>query len=130
MNEAACVHAFALMWEQFSEPTVLVRQDHTVVAANAQARRSGLRRGGRCFGAAPLGDGKDHGRTGTVDRSLQNHQAVSEVSLALGAPITSYWLPLPESPDLYIHFGFGVAELLRNQATGLPAQDQGQDHVS
>ncbi len=39
--------------------------------------------------------------------------------------MTSYWLPLPESEDLYVHFGIGFADLVRLQKTGLSANDEG-----
>lgn len=125
MNETAYVQAFDLMWEMFPEPTLLVRKDRTVVAANASARRMGRTEGGKCYGVVPLGGGKAHCRTCKADRALRERVAISDVSLDLGAPVTSYWLPLPESPDLYVHFGFGVAEILQNQAAGLSADDRG-----
>ncbi len=125
MNETPYVHAFDLMWELFPEPALLVRKDRTVVAANAQARRMGRLEGGKCFGLVPEGGGKRHCRTCKADRALHGRVAISEVNLDLGAPITSYWLPLPEASELYVHFGFGIAELLENQAAGLSAQDRG-----
>lgn len=121
MYETTYVQAFDLMWETFPEPTLLVRKDRTVVAANASARRMGRLDGGKCFGAIPFGGGKAHCRGCKADQALRDHEAISDLSFDLGAPITSYWLPVPESSDLYIHFGFGVAELLSKQgAAGAP----------
>ncbi|PKU22804.1 hypothetical protein [Telmatospirillum siberiense] len=125
MNETPYVQAFDLMWETFPEPTLLVRKDRTVIAANASARRMGRTEGGKCFGVTPFGGGKNHCRNCKADLTLRSREAISEVSLDLGAPITSYWLPLPDSTELYVHFGFGVAELLRNQGAAAAPQSQG-----
>lgn len=118
MTDTPYVHAFDLMWELFPEPVLLVRKDRTVVAANAEARRMGRREGEKCFGATPHGGGREHCRSCRADRALKAREAVTELSLDLGGPVTSYWLPLPDSDDLYVHFGIGVADLLRNREAG------------
>jgi hypothetical protein len=130
MTEAAYVQAFDLMWEMFPEPTLLVHKDRTVLAANASARQFGRREGEKCFGAAPTGGGNGHCRSCKADQALQERKAISAITLELGGPVTSYWLPLPDAPDLYVHFGVGVADLLRKQGTGFSADEEGQDHVS
>ncbi|HXP97198.1 MAG TPA: hypothetical protein VN809_10830 [Telmatospirillum sp.] len=121
MTETAYVQAFDLMWELFPEPALLVHKDRTVLAANAVARQFGRKEGEKCFGATPSGGGANHCRSCKADRALQDRQAISEVSLDLGGPVTNYWLPLPDSADLYVHFGIGVAELLKKQGLGLAA---------
>lgn len=125
MTDSDYVQAFDLMWEMFPEPTLLVRKDRTVVAANAAARRMGRTEGERCFGSSPHGGGKHHCRNCKADHALRDRRAYSEVSLDLGGPVTGYWLPLPDSDDLYVHFGFGVADLMKSQADSLLAAEQG-----
>ncbi len=122
MNETGYVQAFDLMWEFFPESTVLVHKDRTVIAANASARRWGRREGAKCFEAA---GGGTHCRGCQADRALQDGSAKIAFSTDLGAPVTSYWLPLPGSTDLYVHFGIGIADILDNQASGTAANDEG-----
>ena len=125
MSETSYVRAFDLMWEMFPEPTLLVRKDRTVVAANASARQIGRVEGEKCFGLAPNGGGKTHCRSCKADQALRERAAVSDISLDLGAPITSYWLPRPGSPDLYVHFGIGVAALLKIPAPSFSTGSEG-----
>ncbi len=115
MSETDDVRAFDLMWECFPEPTLLVREDRTVVAANASARAWGRAEGGS----------DAHGPARQAGVALRDRAATSRFSLDLGAPVTGYWLPLPGSLDLYVHFAIGVADILQSQTGGDAANDRG-----
>ncbi|MDR3438567.1 hypothetical protein [Telmatospirillum sp.] len=122
MDDTAYVQAFDLMWELFSEPTLLVRNDHTIVAANAAARRMGRTEGEKCF--ETLGGNGAQCLTCKADQALRERVAISDVNIDLGVPITTYWLPLPDSPDLYVHFGIGLAQFREGLADRASSQDQ------
>lgn len=131
MTESSYVQAFDLMWEMFDEPALLIHRNRTIVAANRAARRLGGREGEKFRGLAPSGKLPGY-QWARADEALRNRRPISDITLEFGAPVTCYWIPLPESPDLYVHFGLGVARqsALRDSPLMVAANDQENCHVS
>ena len=123
------IDAFEQMWGPFPEPVMLIHKNRTVVAANQLARAAGIQTETKCFSYNPEGaKGCSKGCQAAV--ALREHRTVITDGEKNGTPIRGYWMPLAEAPDLYVHFGIGLAESMGIAphpvlavATLAPAQD-------
>lgn len=109
--QQSILDAFQTMWGPFPEPVLLVQKDRTILAVNDFARSLGLSAGIKCFSFNP------EARTTTCKQckanlALREQRTVCAEDVQNGKPIISYWMPLKEEKDVYVHFGIGCAEAM------------------
>jgi hypothetical protein len=109
------VEAFRLMWDAFPEPAMLVGESRKVLAANALARRLGVRPGCMCGGLAPLEVSAAHN---PMERLQNTRSALVELADANGWPVLSYWVPVAGAGNMAVHFGIGVVRAIERRENG------------
>lgn len=110
MIEQNLLEAFRIMWGLFPEPVLLVHKNRTILAVNDLARSAGITEGIKCHSLS-----SDRGPDSTCSRCQANRALRSGETAVLPetmgtAQILSYWVPLKDNPDVYIHFGIGSVE--------------------
>ncbi|SFM26603.1 hypothetical protein [Pelosinus propionicus] len=96
--------AFHLMWETFPEPATLVHKSKKVIAINSACQIIGREKGMNC---AQHGPAEGH-RGCLANKAISVQQTAWKKSKYGEKDILCYWLPVPEHPDFFIHFGVGV----------------------
>ena len=102
------IDAFEQMWGPFPEPVMLIHKDRTVLAANQMARAAGIQIETKCFSYNPEGV-KGCSKGCQAAMALREHRPVVSEGEKNGAQVRAYWMPLAEAPEVYVHFGIGVA---------------------
>ena len=111
MTDQKILDAFQTMWGPFPEPVMLIHKDRTILAVNNLARTTGCAPGIKCFSLNP------EARTTTckgckANLALREHRTVCTDTSQGGKRIIGYWMPLEAAPDVYVHFGVGIAEAM------------------
>lgn len=114
-SRSALVQTFLATWELFPEPVSLLERNRSIVAANALGRKFGMVQGAKCHSLNPEAHG-NHCRQCRANEALDKRQAVTSRTQFQGQEIESYWIPLPDSDDYYIHFGIGVKAIAEQMA--------------
>jgi hypothetical protein len=104
MADQKIIEAFHLMWDFFPEPVRLIEKNRTVLAVNRVAEKSGMQLGIKCSSIPPLESHK--GCKANAALSTKEYQC-SKWKGKLGDVLT-YWLPIDEYPDYYVHFSVGL----------------------
>lgn len=110
MVEQQILDAFQMMWGPFPEPVMLVHKNRTVLAVNELARSAGVPIGIKCFSLNPAIGDDDHCKECKANSALKSGNAVRSQALVAGKQVIAYWIPLKETPDIYIHFGIETAK--------------------
>jgi len=118
MLEPRILEAFQIMWGPFPEPVLLIHKNRTILAVNDSARSAGIPEGIKCHALS-----SDRGPDSACSRCQANHSLrTGETSVSWetqgATPIRSYWMPLKEVQDVYIHFGIGASEAMAAGACG------------
>lgn len=103
------VHSyFHFFWDNFPFPVLLVRKDRTILDRNRAAETTGCVPGKRCIDRGP----KEAHKGCLANYAL--HEQISKRKVAYsefsGAVIDTYWIPLPQYEDVYVHFGIDITE--------------------
>lgn len=112
MVEKSILDAFHIMWNKFPEPVLLIQKDRTVLAVNALAQKAGVKPGIKCFILNPEGAPGGKCRHCRADEALGQGVAIRAEVTGKGKTLTTYWIPLDETSDIYVHFTLGYAEML------------------
>ncbi len=103
--------AFEQMWGPFPEPVMLIQKDRTILATNALARTAGVSTGVKCFSLNP--DAVTHTcKNCKANLALREHRPVCTEQTQNGQRVVGYWVPLKDDPEVYVHFGVGMAALM------------------
>ncbi|WP_005035046.1 hypothetical protein [Holophaga foetida] len=114
-SRSTLVLTFLATWEFFPEPVSLLERNRSIVAANALGRKFGMVQGAKCHSLNPEAQGNSC-RQCRANEALDKRQAVISKAQFQGQEIESYWIPLPDSDDYYIHFGIGVRAIAEQMA--------------
>ena len=120
MISQTLLDAFQTMWGPFPEPVLLVAKDRTVLAVNDFAREVGVSAEVKCYSLNPEAGGKACKQC-KANLALNEHRAVCSTEIVDGKAMTSYWIPLKEEPEIYVHFGIGAAEMMRQAGAAVGA---------
>jgi hypothetical protein len=111
MIEQKILDAFETMWGPFPEPVLLVHKDRTILATNELARVGGCSTGIKCFSRNP--EAVTHAcQNCKANLALREDRPVCAEETMGGQRIIGYWVPLKEIPDVFVHFGIGIAALM------------------
>lgn len=103
ITEEELERAFHLMWENYPEPVRLIHRSFRVVAGNAAYLRTGGETGVQCN----VGDPSFH-RGCQAMNCLKLREARMVSTKVEGVPWTSYWIPVADTEDYFIHFTDGI----------------------
>lgn len=103
--------AFEQMWGPFPEPVMLIQKDRTILATNELARTAGISIGVKCFSLNP--QAVTHAcKDCKGNLAVREQRPVCTEKTQNGQRIVGYWVPLKDQPDVYVHFGVGVAAMM------------------
>jgi len=103
------IHAhFHLFWDNFPFPVMLIRKDRTILDRNRAAEAAGCVPGTRCIDRGP----KEGHKGCLATYALREQIAKRKVQYVdfMGIVMDSYWIPLPQHEDVYVHFGIDITE--------------------
>ena len=98
------IEAFKVMWGGFPEPVTLVHKSKEIIAVNDACAAIGRDPGIKC---SQIGPAEAHAGC-LANSALKEGKAKYSRSLYGDREIISYWLPLSDYPDYFVHFGVGV----------------------
>jgi hypothetical protein len=101
--------AFHAMWDTFPFPVLLLRKDRTILDCNKTAKDKGVRRGGKCFRLTGA-DGIHTHCLGNAALEEETAKRAVGYSAVRKQVLDSYWLPLPDEKDLFIHFAIDISD--------------------
>jgi hypothetical protein len=111
--------AFHTMWDIFPFPVLLLRKDRTILDCNKAAKDKGVRLGGKCFQLSGEDDIHKHClgnaalKEGTAKRTVSYSAVRKQV-------LDSYWLPLSDGKDLFVHFAIDITEYAKPELSQEP----------
>ncbi|MDO5518454.1 MAG: hypothetical protein Q4F66_12945 [Clostridium sp.] len=108
-TEEEIISAFNLMWEKYPEPVRLINKKFMIVAANSAYKALGGAAGVRCN---TLGTPELHKGCGAM-KSLKTQETQILTSEKENVKWTTYWIPVNESPDYFIHFTDGMNDYIK-----------------
>lgn len=117
MVDQSIVDAFQMMWGPFPEPVMLIHKDRTILAVNDFARNLGVSDGIKCYLLNPEAGGKVCPDC-MANAAVSNGETIRRDGDKNGVNVMGYWMPLKETPEVYIHFGVNQAA-----AMGLAAKN-------
>lgn len=123
MVEQKTLDAFEEMWGPFPEPVMLIDKYRTILARNELARITGIPEGIKCYSLNPEAHG-DNCQQCKANQAMWEKRTVCQESETNGTRIIGYWMPLKESPEVYVHFGVGLAKSMGLNPAA-PAQEPG-----
>jgi hypothetical protein len=94
------VEAFTLMWGTYPAPASLVHKSRTIIAVNEACRLGGREPGMNC---AKWGTPDRH-KGCRASRAIREQKAFHRETADAGGVFRVYWLPVPDYPDVYVHF--------------------------
>ena len=112
MVDKSILDAFHFMWKKFPEPVLLIQKDRTVLAVNLLAQKVGVQPGIKCFLLNPEGAPGGKCRQCQADEALGQGAAIRTEATRNGKTLTTYWIPLDEASDIYVHFTLGFADMM------------------
>ncbi len=112
MVDKSILDAFHIMWKKFPEPVLLIQKDRTVLAVNALAQAAGIKPGIKCFILNPEGAPDGKCRHCRADEALGQGVAIRTEVTRNGKTLNTYWIPLDEASDVYVHFTLGFADMM------------------
>ena len=118
MLDPKITEAFRIMWGNFPEPVMLVRKDRTVLATNKYAQRIGIAAGIKCHSLNPETGTADHCQRCQANAALRTGEAVCTQEQMGETPVRGYWVPVTDSPDIFVHFGIGTADAMTAAQAG------------
>jgi hypothetical protein len=126
MVDQRILDAFQMMWGPFPGPVLLVHKNRTVLAVNDRARDSGVSVGIKCFSLNPeIGSNDNHCKHCKATLAVETGDAIRSQGLTGGQDSISYWIPLKETPDVYVHFAISTAKAMA--AGAIPPQFNGRE---
>lgn len=99
---------FHLFWDNFPFPVMLLHKDRTILDRNKAAATAGCVPGTRCIDRGP----KEIHKGCLANFALKEQGAKRKVEFieSRGVVMDTYWIPLPEHQDVYVHFGIDITE--------------------
>jgi hypothetical protein len=99
---------FHLFWDNFPFPVMLIRKDRTIIDVNKAGLVVGYPVGVKC---RDIGDKKLHAGC-KADKALRERAGIRDVAYLdlLDKVLDSYWVPLADSNDIYVHFAIDITE--------------------
>ncbi len=104
-SEQSLIEAFRMMWGNYHEPVRLIHRTFRVVAGNAAYLKTGGRLGGKCNAENP----ELHAGCRAME-CLRERKTTCKVSDMLGVRWDSYWVPVDDANDYFVHFTNGMNE--------------------
>lgn len=111
MVDQQTLDAFEQMWGPFPEPVMLIHKNRTILATNEFLRALGTPVGAKCFSVNPEAD-RAVCKQCKANLALREQRTVCAEDTQNGKRIISYWMPLKNEPEVYVHFGIGCAEAM------------------
>jgi len=111
--------AFRMMWGLYPEPVMLIHRSRKILAVNDAAAAFGLPTGITCHSLYP----SDRPCPGCLaDKALRHGKAARRgaYSSSQGKFLDGFWIPVAGDPDIYVHFGNDLTDLVRPEL--LPAK--------
>jgi hypothetical protein len=106
MDDQKLTDSFHLMWDNYPETVTLVYRDRTVIAINKAGEYAGSKKVGiKCSIVPPL---ESHKKC-TANDCIKNHTATHVKWKGNLGDVVTFWLPIDDYPDYYIHFSVGAA---------------------
>lgn len=99
------VKAFNQMWGKFPETVLLIHKNRTIVAYNECADK--VSKGMLSCGIKCTSCPGDHSRCRANQALKERKTTTLEVELG-GEQRLSYWVPVEDEPDYYVHFNLPV----------------------
>jgi hypothetical protein len=112
MVDKSILDAFHLMWNKFPEPVLLIQKDRTVLAVNLMAQKAGVQPGIKCFSLNPEGAPDGKCRQCRADEALGQSVAMHAEVTRNDKTLRTYWIPLDDASDIYVHFTLGFADMM------------------
>lgn len=99
---------FHRFWGNFPSPVMLVHKDKTIIDTNKAGQAIGCPVGMRCV---DIGEKKHHAGC-RANKALREQTGVHSVAYSkyLDKVIDSYWVPLADVEDVFVHFGIDFTE--------------------
>lgn len=94
------IEAFTLMWGMYPGPASLVHKNRTIIAVNRACLAGGRKPGMTCA----QWDSPERHRGCLANRALQERMALHREVRDDDGILRTYWLPIPDYPDYYVHF--------------------------
>lgn len=93
--------AFHLLWGAYPYPASLVHKSRTIIAVNEPCRQGGRVPGMNCA----KWDKPETHQGCLANRALREQKAFYKERRSAAGVSLIYWLPIPDYPDFYLHFG-------------------------
>ncbi len=106
-NEQALIGAFQAMWGNYHEPVRLIHRTFRVVAGNAAYLGTGGQIGGKCNASNP----ELHLGCRAME-CLRERKTTCKTSDVFGVRWDSFWVPVDDCEDYFIHFTNGLNEFI------------------
>lgn len=99
---------FHMFWDNFPFPAMLIRKDRVILDRNRAAEAIGCVPGTRCIDRGP----KEAHKGCLASCALREQITKRKVHYvdSAGVVMDSYWIPLPQHEDVYVHFGIDITE--------------------
>ncbi|MDF2572512.1 MAG: hypothetical protein K0R55_4116 [Sporomusa sp.] len=104
MVDSKILEAFHLMWGKFPEPVMLIHKTREILAVNEVCGKAGGVTGIKC---TSIGSPEQHKRC-LANQALVSQQATYSKGESNGREVIGYWIPVPNYPECYVHFGVGT----------------------
>jgi hypothetical protein len=103
--DSKLIDAFHLMWGKFPEPVMLIHKTRDILAVNEVCSKFGGTSGIKC---TSIGTPEQHKKC-LANQALTSGQAAYSKSESNGKTVIGFWIPVADHPDIYVHFGIGMA---------------------
>lgn len=110
--EPEVLHAFEMMWGLYPGPVLLIHKSREIMAVNQAAATLGLPAGILCHSLYP----SDTPCPGCMaNKALKQGQGVRRPAWSerQGQFMDGFWIPVSGEPELYVHFGNDLTDLVR-----------------
>ena len=104
MTNQKVLEAFQLMWGNFPEPVMLVHKFRDILAVNEARGKNGVIPGTKC---SSIGNPNQH-KGCLANQALATQKAICVKENTNNNPIIAYWLPIPNYPEIYVHFAIST----------------------
>jgi len=110
MIDQNVLDSFQMMWGQFPEPVMLLHKSRTILAVNDAGRTAGIPLGIKCSSMNPANEGDHHCKQCKATQALRGKTPVVETVKLGERHVKSYWIPLKDFEDVYVHLGVTITE--------------------
>lgn len=106
--------SFLLMWGNYPSPVMLLKKNHTIIEVNEAGKTLGIQKDTKCYslrGQNTICDGCK------ASSALKKGEGLRHVAYSKDFQIIldSYWIPLKESSEYYVHFGNDITGYCKDE---------------